>query len=141
MMEHDQRVIIRFLSNEGIAGDEIITSLQAQFAEHVYKLKTVRFWIGEVRVGRQDPHDKIHTGRPPLDRIETKILAILNKSPFESARSIAQRLRVSRAIVLNHLLLSICFKSFHLRWVPHLSMHELLCRYCMLPSVMADIIS
>jgi hypothetical protein len=29
MMEYDQRVIIRFLSNEGIAADEIITRLQA----------------------------------------------------------------------------------------------------------------
>jgi hypothetical protein len=51
MMEYDQRVIIRFLSNEGIAADEIITRLQAQFAEHAHKLRTVRFWIGEVRFG------------------------------------------------------------------------------------------
>jgi hypothetical protein len=49
MMEYDQRVIIRFLSNERIAADEITTRLQAQFAEHAYKLRIVRFWIGEVR--------------------------------------------------------------------------------------------
>jgi hypothetical protein len=49
MMEYDQGVIIRFLSNERIAADEITTRLQAQFAEHAYKLRTVRFWIGEVR--------------------------------------------------------------------------------------------
>jgi hypothetical protein len=49
MMGYDQRVIIRFLSNERIAADDITTKFQAQFAEHVYKLRTVRFWIGEVR--------------------------------------------------------------------------------------------
>jgi hypothetical protein len=66
-------------------------------------------------------------------------LTILNKSPFESARSTAERLRVSRATVLNYLHLSIDFKSFHLRWVPHL-LTENLGHYWMLPSAMADII-
>jgi hypothetical protein len=47
-MKYDQRVIILFLSNEGIIADKITTRLQAQFAEHAYKLRTVRFWIGEV---------------------------------------------------------------------------------------------
>jgi hypothetical protein len=80
-------VIIRFLSNEEIAADEITTRLQAQFAEYAYKLRTVRFWIGEVRFGRQEVHDEIRTGKPPLDDVDAKILAILDKSPFESARS------------------------------------------------------
>jgi hypothetical protein len=51
MMEYDQRVIIRFLSNEGITANEITIKLQVQFAEHAYKLRTVRFWIAEVRCG------------------------------------------------------------------------------------------
>jgi hypothetical protein len=115
MIACDQRVTIRFLSNERIAADEITTGLQAQFAERVSKLRTVRFWIGEVRFGRQDLHDEIHTGRPPLDDVDAKILAILNKSPFESACSIAEMLRVSRTIVLNYLHLSIGLKLFHFR--------------------------
>jgi hypothetical protein len=52
-------------------------------------------------------------------------LAILNKYPFESARSIAERLRASHATVLNHLHLSIGFKSFHLRWISHLLTQDL----------------
>jgi hypothetical protein len=83
----------------------------------------VRF--GSVRFGRQDLHEEIGTGRPPFDDVNAKILAILNKSPFESARSIAERLRASHATVLNHLHLSIGFKSFHLRWVPHLLTEDL----------------
>jgi hypothetical protein len=35
--------------------------------------------------GRQDLHDKIRTGRPPLHDLDAKILAILDKYPFESA--------------------------------------------------------
>jgi hypothetical protein len=125
MMEYDQRVIIRFLSNDGIAADEITGRLQAQFVEHAYKLRIVRFWIGEVRFGRQDLHNKIRTGRPPLDNVDAKNLAILDKSPFESARSIAERLRVSRTTMLNHLHMSIGFKSFHLHCVQHLLTDDL----------------
>jgi hypothetical protein len=50
-MEYDQRVIIRFLWTERIGANEITNRLQAQFAEYAYKLRTVRFWIGEVRFG------------------------------------------------------------------------------------------
>jgi hypothetical protein len=52
--------------------------------------------------------------------------------------------------VFRHLHESIGFKSFHLRWVPHLlsgdfsknerSMQKIFCHSCMLPNVMADII-
>jgi hypothetical protein len=49
----------------------------------------------------------------------------LDKSPFKSACSIAERLRVGYATVLEHLHVSIGFKSFHLRWVPHLFTDDL----------------
>jgi hypothetical protein len=52
MMEYDQRVIIRFLWNDGIDANQITARLQEQFSEHAYKLRTVRFWIAEVRFGR-----------------------------------------------------------------------------------------
>jgi hypothetical protein len=124
-MEYDQRVIIRFLWNEEIDAHKIAHRFQAQFGEHVYKLQTVRFWIAEVRLGHQDFHDEIRTGRPPLGDLDVKILAILDKSPFELARSITQTLRVAHSIVLLHLHDSIGFRSFHLYWVPHLLTHDL----------------
>jgi hypothetical protein len=92
MMECDERVIIRFLWTDGIGTNEMTTSLQAQFGDHPYKLRTVQFWITEVRFGCQDRHDEIRTGRPPLDDLDAKIFLILDRSPFESAHSIAQRL-------------------------------------------------
>jgi hypothetical protein len=99
---------------EGIGANKITTRLQAQFGEHVYKLRMVQFCIPEVGFGRQELHDEICIGRPPLDDLDSKILTILDKSPFESARSRAERLGVDRATVLEHLHTSIGFKSFYL---------------------------
>jgi hypothetical protein len=38
-MEHDQRVIIKFLWNEAADASQIAARLQAQFAEHIYQFK------------------------------------------------------------------------------------------------------
>jgi hypothetical protein len=73
----------------------------------------------QVRCGREDLRDEHSSGRPPLDHIDTQILHILGKSPFESARSIAQTLNTSHSVVLHHLHEGLAFKSFHLPWVPH----------------------
>jgi DNA-binding transcriptional ArsR family regulator len=115
MMESDQRVIIRFLLNERAEANQITARFQTQFGEHSYKLRTVRFWIAEVRFDSEDRHDEARIGRHPLDVPDAKILAILDKFSFESACSIAERLSVGHATVLEHLHVSICFKSFHLR--------------------------
>jgi hypothetical protein len=124
-MEYDQRVIIRFLWNKEIDANQIAARLQTQFDEHAYKLRTVRFRIVGVWFGRQNLHDEIRTGRPSLDDLDAKTLAILDKSPFESVCSIAERLSVGHAIVFEHLHVSIGFKSFHLCRVPYLLTNNL----------------
>jgi hypothetical protein len=74
----------------------------------------VRFWIAEVQSGRQDLYDEIRTGRLPLDDLDAKIMAILDKSSFESARSIAETLDIAHSTVLLYLHNSVGFRSFHL---------------------------
>jgi transposase len=148
--EYDQTVIIKFLWNEGSNARQIANRLQEQFSEHSYQLRRVRFWIAKIRRGRQDLHDEIRSGRPPRDDLDSKILAILEKSPFESSHSTAERLLVAQSTVLRHLHESIGFKSFHLHWVPHQlsgdfhknerSMQKICCHSCILPNVMAGII-
>jgi hypothetical protein len=75
-MDHDQRVIIKFLWNERADAHQITARLQAQFVEHAYQLETVQFWIAEMRRGRQDLHDDSRSGTPPLADLDGKILAI-----------------------------------------------------------------
>jgi hypothetical protein len=82
-------------------------------------------WITEVWLSRQDFHDEIRTGRLPVGDLDAKIFTILDKSPFESARSISETLNVVNSTVLLHLLDFISFRSFHLLSVPHLLMHDL----------------
>jgi hypothetical protein len=50
---------------------------------------------------------------------------ILDESPFESARSITETLRVVYLTLLLHLHDSIGFRSFHLHWVLYLLTHDL----------------
>jgi hypothetical protein len=124
-MEYDQRAIIKCLWNEKADACDIAARLQAQFAEHIYQLQMIQFGITEILLGRQDAHDEIHTGRSPLDDLDTKILAILDKFPFESTHSTAERLLIAHSIMLRHLHDFIGFKLFHLHWVPHMLTDDL----------------
>jgi transposase len=149
-IEYDQKVIIKILWNDGADARQIADRLQAHFAQHSYQLRTIRFWIAEIRRGHQGLHDEIRSGRPPRDDLDRKILPILEKLPFESSHSIAERLLGAHSTVLRHLHESIGFKLFHLHWVPHLlsddfrknekSMQKICCHSCTLPNVMAGII-
>jgi hypothetical protein len=107
-----------FLWNKRADARKIAARLQEQFAEHAYQLQTVQFWITEIRRDRQDLHDEIRSGRPPLDNFGGKILAILGKSPFESAHSMTERLLLACSTVLQYFHESFGFKSFHLHLVP-----------------------
>jgi hypothetical protein len=121
-MEYNQRVIIKFLWKEEINARDIAGRLHAQFGEHAYQLRTVQFWIREIQLGHQNLHNEIRTGRPPFDDLGAKVLAILDKYPFEfeSSHSISERLLVAHPTVLPYLHDFIGFKSFHLHLVPHL---------------------
>jgi DNA-binding transcriptional ArsR family regulator len=61
----------------------------------------------------------VQSGRPPIDFLHIRILALLDEQPFHSAYSIAEALRVTHSTVLSHLRESLGMKFFHLRWIPH----------------------
>jgi hypothetical protein len=118
-MESDQRVIIRFLLREEVSADDIQRRLQAQFGDDTYKMRTFQGWCTQVRQGREDLNDAPRPGRPVIDHLDTKILACLDKAPFQSARSLAQELGVSLSTVLTRLHDVLGMKCYHLRWIPH----------------------
>jgi hypothetical protein len=86
--------------------------LSAQFGEQTGALRTIKFLVREIQGVREDLDDEHRSGRPVLDYIDTKIMSILEKAPFESAHSIAQVLNVDHATVLHPLHEKMGFKSY-----------------------------
>jgi histone-lysine N-methyltransferase SETMAR len=118
-MDFEQRVIIRFLSKEGVDANRIHTRLSAQFRDEAYSLRSVQRWCQYVRQGRELMDDEPRAGRPPIDFLDIQILSNLEKYPFHSAYSLAEILKVSHATILKHLHDALGMKHFHLRWIPH----------------------
>jgi hypothetical protein len=105
-MESDQRVIIRFLCKEHVSPEDIHAHLEAQFGDAIYNKyseRGVRRWCQYVRQGREDLHDEVRSGRPPIDFLDIRILASLDEQPFHSAYSIVKALCVSHTIIFSHL--------------------------------------
>jgi hypothetical protein len=67
-------VIIKFLHNERANAHDITQRLQEQFAQNVYALRMIQFWIGKIRRDCQDLHTENCMGRLPLDDLDAKIL-------------------------------------------------------------------
>jgi transposase len=75
-MDYEQRVIIKFLSNDGLEAHQIAEKLKAQFSEGAYSLSAVQFWMAEVQRGREDLHDEPRPGRPSSDCLSARIQEI-----------------------------------------------------------------
>jgi transposase len=75
-MEYEQRLIIKFLFNDGLDAPQITEKLSAQFSEDADSLRTVQFWVVELRRGRQDLHDAPRSGRPPDEHLALRILEL-----------------------------------------------------------------
>jgi hypothetical protein len=69
--------------------------------------------------GREGLYDESRFGRSPIDFLDIKILACLEKEPLHPAHSFPEVLDVSHSTILNHLHDSLGMKIFHLRWIPH----------------------
>jgi hypothetical protein len=63
-MELEQRIIIEYLTKQGLDANQILTKLQTRFGESAYALRTVRFWIAEFRRGPEDCHDDHRSESP-----------------------------------------------------------------------------
>jgi hypothetical protein len=124
-MEYDQRVIITFLFNKRCDGNQIMERLETQFHEDAYSLRSVQFWIGEIKRGREDLHDAQRSGRRPIESLTAQIKMLFDENCFMSARSIAETLQMCHSTFLKHLHKHLGFQSFHLRWIPRLLTAEL----------------
>jgi hypothetical protein len=89
-IECDQRVIRKFLFNERCEANHIVEKLEAQFHEDVYSFRSVQFWIGKIRKGREDLHDAQRSGRRTIESLTAQISVLLDENCFVSAQSIAE---------------------------------------------------
>jgi hypothetical protein len=94
LTELEQREIVNFGFNDGLDGHQITEERRAKFHEDAYSFRPVQFWIGEVRRGREDPHDTPRPGRPSNQHIAATIQQLFKENPFESRRSIAETLQI-----------------------------------------------
>jgi hypothetical protein len=121
----EQRVIVKFLFNDGLDARQITEKLRLQFYKDAYSFDAVRFWIGEMRRVREGLHDRRWRGRWSHEHIAATIQQLLTENPFESARPTAETLDISHCPVLKYFHEDFHFKSFYLRWLPHLLTQQL----------------
>jgi hypothetical protein len=90
-VELEQRIITKFLTKENMDTHEILAKLQAYLEDKAYALRTVRFWMGEVRRDRKDLRDEHRSGRLPLDHIDTQILHTFASPPLSRRGQLRRR--------------------------------------------------
>jgi hypothetical protein len=118
-MSDEQRVIIQFLHTEKVHPTQIHRKLASQYGLEIYSLRSVQNWCQLFDCRHRNLHDDPRSGRPPINHLDAKIIACLEREPFSSAYSLAEALDVLPAAVLSGLHNLLGLKTFYLRWVPH----------------------
>ncbi|EFN75060.1 Putative uncharacterized protein FLJ37770, partial [Harpegnathos saltator] len=71
-----QRIIIRFLANEGVKPTEILTRLQAQFEDNTLSRTQAFDWTKKFRSGRNAVENESHEHRPRSSVTDENIRAV-----------------------------------------------------------------
>ncbi|KAJ8944640.1 hypothetical protein NQ318_004730 [Aromia moschata] len=71
-----QRIVIRFLTNEGVKPAEIWNRLRAQFEERTLSWARVKAWCAEFKKGRKQVENLSHAGRPRTSITPESITAV-----------------------------------------------------------------
>jgi hypothetical protein len=118
-MEVEQRHVIKFLSDEGMPGVQIVERLRQHYGEDALSRKQVYFWINEVKRGRTDLNTIASPGRGPDESLAAVIAGKLDADPHFSVRKLTQSLKIAASTVCRYLTEVLAMICQHLRWVPH----------------------
>lgn len=118
-----QRIIIKFLTKEGVKPSEILTRLQAQFGDATLSQNRVFTWARQFKGGRESVENEGHDRRPRSSLTDDNIRAIRELIEGDrrlSVEEIASEVRISigsaHTIICEHL----GFRKISARWVPKL---------------------
>jgi hypothetical protein len=99
IMEVEQRHVIKFFSDEGIQGVQIVKRLRQHYGENALSRTQVYFWINEVKRGRMDLNTIKSPGRGHDESFAAVIAGKLDADPRLSARKLAQSLGIAASTV------------------------------------------
>jgi hypothetical protein len=123
-MKVEQRCIIKFLHLKGLKLGDIVVELSTLYGEDASTRSSIKYWLHQVNLGRTDLTTQRVGGRSSLDDTDAEILSVLRISPFSWVPTIADSLGIPASTVYLHLVEKIGFKTYFLRWVPHMLTEE-----------------
>lgn len=128
-----QRIIIKFLTNEGVKPAEIRDRLRAQFGENALSWPRVKAWCAEFKKGREKVENMSHPRRPRSSITPGNIAVVRELIERDRRCTVAELSKETgigvasvHAIIRDHLHI----RKIAARWVPRLltqekKMHEL----------------
>jgi hypothetical protein len=118
-MEVEQCRVIKFFSDEGMPGVQIVERLRQHYDEDALSPTQVYFWIKELKPRRTDLNTVASPGREPDESLAAVIARKLDADPHFSAGKLAQSLRIAASAICRYLTEVLGMKCRYLRWVPH----------------------
>jgi hypothetical protein len=118
-MEVEQGHVIKFFSDEGLPGVQIVECLRQHYGKDALSRTQEYFWINEAKRARTDLSTIASPGREPDESLAAVIAGKLDTDPHFSARKLAQSLGIAASTVCRYLTEVLGMKCRHLRWVPH----------------------
>jgi hypothetical protein len=111
-MSSEQRVIIQFVHKEKVHPIQIHKRLAAQYGLETYSLRNVQQSCQLFDCRRQNLNNDSRSARHPIDHLNAKFIACLEREPLSSAHSLAEALDVLLATVLSRLYNSLGMEFF-----------------------------
>jgi hypothetical protein len=120
IVEVEQRYVIKFFSDEGIPGVQIVARLRQHDGERALSRAQVYLWINEVKRGRTNLNTVASPGRESDEGLAAVIAGKLDADPHLSTKKLAQSQGIATSAVCRHLTEIVGVKCRHLRWVTHM---------------------
>ena len=118
-MNDEFRYVVHYCYLRGMNSNQILEEMQGAYGDQAPSRSFVFKWIKLFKEGKNNIDDQLRSGRPIHIKDEDKILEILNREPFSSARDISESSKIHYSTVCFKLNKVMGFKLVSFRYVPH----------------------